>query len=526
VLRLRIMPTSNEITLRLFARRFRRRGTFYAQLLGVAFLLGACSDPFEDLPDGGSPDGAVSDGVQAEGGTEPFGEGAILLRGTVVTPDGVLKSGEVLVNGDEIVCVAESCADKSDASTAIVETGGIIFPGLIDAHNHTEYNYQPVWQNPKLYDNHGQWQGSSAYSKAISGAHSEMKSPDGTDGKGLCQVAEDCSTGICTDNKCQNLLCEMIKYGEIRSLISGTTMISQTVLRKCANTLIRNADLPYHGLDGGDSVRTNTLGVYSISNASSLISAINSGDVGAYVIHVSEGIDEKAREEFDALEAQGLLLPQVVLVHGTALNEADLDKVKAANMRMVWSPSSNMALYGQTNKIDEVWQRGIPFALAPDWTPSGAANVLQELRFAKKYSDENLNGLWTAKDLVAMVTSKAAQVLGFDSQLGSLKVGMKADILVVSGDSEAPYDALIATTLADVRLVITRGRALYGNADLIANIRPNAYCESMTVCESSKLICVKESESDENQLDQTLTDIENVLNRGYEPGIHTLETCD
>lgn len=518
---------TSEIRSRKFASRVGGNST--AVIVGLLFA--ACGDPFVLVPDSGVPDGSAIDGALPEGGSPeagspPFGEGAILLRGTVVTPEGVIKAGEVLVNGDEIICVAESCADKSPESTAIVETGGILFPGLIDAHNHTEYNYQPVWQNPKLYDNHGQWQGSSAYSETISSVHTEMKSPDGTDGKGACKVADDCSTGICAENKCQNLLCEMIKYGEIRSLIAGTTTISQTILRKCANTLVRNADLPYHGLDGGDTVRTNTLGVYSISNASSLISAMNAGEVGAYLIHVSEGIDEKAREEFDALEAQGLLLPQVVLIHGTALNEADLDKVKNAQMRMVWSPSSNMALYGETNKIDLVWQRGIPFALAPDWTPSGAANVLQELRFAAKYSDENLNGLWTAKDLVEMVTSKAAQVLGFESQLGSLKVGMKADILVVAGNRDAPYEALIAATLDKVRLVITRGRVLYGDADLVADLRPNAYCESITICQSSKLICVKEQEDETDQLNQTLTDIENVLNRGYAPGIYSLETCD
>ena len=45
--------------------------------------------------------------------------------------------GEVLIVGDTIACVAPSCAgDPAAADATVVETNGIIFPGLIDTHNH------------------------------------------------------------------------------------------------------------------------------------------------------------------------------------------------------------------------------------------------------------------------------------------------------------------------------------------------------------------------------------------------------
>ena len=265
-----------------------------------------------------------------------------------------------------------------------------------------------MWKNPKTYTNHKQWQSSSAYKTAVSGPHNDLESPDGTDGKGACTVHADCTTGLCQASKCVNLLCEMIKYGEIRSLIAGTTMIQGTLLRKCADTLIRNADLPYHGLPGGDTVRTNILGASTISNADKLREDLASGAVKAYVIHLGEGIDETARKEFDTLEALNLVVPGVVVIHGTALGAPELGKLAKAKIPMIWSPSSNLALYGKTNDIVAIRQLGIRISLAPDWTPSGEPNLLGELKVAAELNRTAFKGALTAKQLVEMVTIEPA----------------------------------------------------------------------------------------------------------------------
>ena len=58
----------------------------------------------------------------------------------LVTPDEAFL-GEVLIDGDIIACVAESCAAAPTADLAtVVATHGIIFPGLIDTHNHVQYD--------------------------------------------------------------------------------------------------------------------------------------------------------------------------------------------------------------------------------------------------------------------------------------------------------------------------------------------------------------------------------------------------
>ena len=105
-------------------------------LLCVVAGCGGTDAPNE--PDGSLPipDATVSVGTN----------GALLLRGTVLAPEGPIEAGEVLVEGTEILCVAKSCADHALAAMAsVLETGGVISPGLIDAHNHLPYNFLPEW---------------------------------------------------------------------------------------------------------------------------------------------------------------------------------------------------------------------------------------------------------------------------------------------------------------------------------------------------------------------------------------------
>lgn len=430
-------------------------------------------------------------------GVVPGDPTRLLVRGTIVTPTEVLPAGEVLISGHLIVCVAASCTGEPDAAGAtVINTGGIVFPGLIDGHNHTQYNYLPRWQHTKLFKNHNQWQADSGYDTFID----PHRTLDGT------------------------LMCEMVKYGEIRSLIAGTTMMQGTPLRKCADTLVRNADLPYNGV-GDDRVRTNVLGIGTIdaTDVQKLKDVFADGSVKAYMLHLSEGIDETARKEFDILEGHGLLVPQVSIIHGTALGMPELTKIKNAGMNIVWSPSSNIDLYGQTNDIAMVKNLGIPISISPDWTPSGDPNLLDELRTVKKLDQEQLGKLWSDKELVEMVTTQAAKAVGFGDELGSLVKGKHADLMVVTGDRTKPYEALLAAKLTAMRLVIVKGKALYGDPVLLGQLAPNEYCESVTICGAAKTICVKEAATSSDKLDQSLTDIQNTLTAAY-PGVLTLST--
>src|SRR5438477_4399478 len=93
----------------------------------------------------------------------------VIIRGRIVTPDAVLSPGDVLVVSDRIACVAPDCSTDPLASGAsIVDSKGVVFPGLVDAHNHTQYDYLRPWTPPRLFQNRGQWAAIDEYKTAVS----------------------------------------------------------------------------------------------------------------------------------------------------------------------------------------------------------------------------------------------------------------------------------------------------------------------------------------------------------------------
>ena len=56
-----------------------------------------------------------------------------------------------------------------------------------------------------------------------------------------------------------------------------------------------------------------------------------------------------------------------------------------------------------------------------------------------------------------MATRTPAAMLGWDTQLGSLEAGKRADLLVIAGATGDPHTRLVDATEADLRLVMIDG---------------------------------------------------------------------
>src|SRR3954470_13895830 len=94
------------------------------------------------------------------------------LAGRVVTMDEhdrVLPDGRVYVSAGSILDVREASDDPPDDFTGrVVDTGGTIYPGLIELHNHLSYNALPLWDVPEKYGNRATWQRSDDYHRLVS----------------------------------------------------------------------------------------------------------------------------------------------------------------------------------------------------------------------------------------------------------------------------------------------------------------------------------------------------------------------
>lgn len=444
------------------------------------------ADGFEALCAGPPPGVAVGAGA------------ALLLRGTVVTPD-VAFAGEILVEGDTITCAQASCAALPAAATAtVVETNGLVFPGLIDTHDIAPFGAFDAtdWTPPQVYTHHDQWTADPRYAAML-----DAKQYLNGDGGSPVDFG-----------------CELEKYTELKALVAGTTsIVSHAGLnRACYASLARTIELASNDL-GADHIQT-ALALPTTMGADTTCTNITSGTTHAYLVDVGAGTNAAARGELQSLYSLTttdgcLLAPQTAIGHGTALADAELTQAAAAGMNLIWTPRSDDAFYGATADVPLARTKGITIALGTDWSITGSQNLLDELRYADQVDDTRWGNVLTHSDLVRFATVDAARVLALETTLGSIAPGRKADLAVVAGNCAAPWSALVAARPRDVRMVLVGGVPLYGDTALQAAAPATPGCESLDVCGAAKFACVAES-STSNKLDQTLATIVAVLTQG------------
>src|SRR3954467_11311252 len=81
------------------------------------------------------------------------------------------------------------------------------------------------------------------------------------------------------------------------------------------------------------------------------------------LLHLSEGLDDKARDAFLALRnSQGEWAISAALtgIHCAGLHPEDFAVLATHGGSMVWSPLSNLMLYGGTTKIGAAMSAGVP----------------------------------------------------------------------------------------------------------------------------------------------------------------------
>ena len=378
------------------------------------------------------------------------------LKGDVVTMDAglVLRGGVVFIDAATGKIAAVQAADAPPPvgfeTAPVIATRGTIYPGLIELHNHLCYNTLTLWQVPKQWDHRDQWPNHPDYLKLIRG-------PAQTLGADHADV----------------YLPAIVRYVEAKCLMAGVTATQGLTLRG-TNTLaefrgnVRNVENPGHP---------------DLVGANARIGDVKPGEADAFLqqlqretcvlLHLSEGRsgDDHALSRFDRLQladgAHWAITSALAGIHSAALREAELELLRVGGAAIVWSPTSNLLLYGTTADVATAKAKGLRIGLGPDWSPSGSKNLLGELKTARLYSRHNGN-LFSDEDLVALATRDAAEILGWGAVAGRVRAGMIADLLVVRTTSGDPYARLLKSTEADVGLVVIGGVPRYGRKSLMA----------------------------------------------------------
>jgi cytosine/adenosine deaminase-related metal-dependent hydrolase len=446
--------------------------------------------------------------------TVTSGSNALLIEGTILTVDTLFEGGEVLVDQSGLILyVGCSAARPSELSslassaTRIECPKGVVSPGLINTHDHLAFD-----QNPPLpatgvrYDHRNDW-------RPILGP------------------------GILEDDSQAR-----IAWSELRQLITGATSITGT---SGVVGFMRNLDV--HGFPASDDLLWNSFAGLQPEIISSDTFPLenpqdhteNGGDCSfyplypnlagsdsvsdVYVPHIAEGINAAAANEFDCLSSgdrngTDIVDHKLLMIHGIALDAHDGKTLANDRGALVWSPRSNLSLYGNTAQVRMLKNQGVLMTVGTDWTPSGSSTLPRELSCAADFNEKYLDDAFSDRELWLMATYNPAVALKVDDKIGSLRTGLFGDIAIYDGSGAAnPYQAIRDATAKSTLLVLRRSSlpfpfvngplyvgsiAEYGDAGIVASLPRTLHdviaptygvlaplCESITVCGSAKKAC-------------------------------------
>jgi cytosine/adenosine deaminase-related metal-dependent hydrolase len=173
-----------------------------------------------------------------------------------------------------------------------------------------------------------------------------------------------------------------------------------------------------------------------------------------WIVHASEGVDRDARHEVAVLQRLGCLDANTVLVHGVAIRGHETARVLESGASLVWCPSSNRFLFGETAVVKPFSDVG-RLAIGTDSRLSGDGDLLDELRAAVRTRQ------LSRQRLLRAVTSDAARILRLRDG-GMLSPGRTADVVMLRRRADDPYESVVRCARADVRLSMVGGQPLYG----------------------------------------------------------------
>lgn len=409
----------------------------------------------------------------------PSGSKSILLKGTLLLPDSVLKDGQVLVDATgKIACVSCDCSSHPEAAQAALVScpSGVISPGLINAHDHITYTKAEPGTHPtNRYNHRHEWR---------IGVSGDPKRPK-------INVPGGNNTSA-------------VQWGELRQVMAGTTSL---IGSGSAKGVLRNLDTNVQegltekpvdydtfplGDTGGDRL-TRGCDYPSIHRASTLQT------LDAYAPHISEGIGEEARNEFLCTSStlyggERLVEDKTAIIHAIGLSARDAWLAAARGSAVIWSPRSNISLYGHTAQVPLLSRVGVVTALGTDWTASGSMNILRELHCAADLNEKQYGNFFTARDLWQMATYNAALATATDDVLGQIAVGKIGDlsIFIATADRQE-HKAVVRAGVEDVALVLRGGLPMYGDASILAPLGHDdaGKCESVDVCGIEKRLCAE-----------------------------------
>ena len=202
-------------------------------------------------------------------------------------------------------------------------------------------------------------------------------------------------------------------------------------------------------------------------------------------IHIAETVGERedmirmyGKSPVKHMETCGLFERAVLAAHCVHVDEEDIAILKKYQVGVVHNPESNMKLASGIAPVPEMLAAGIPVALGTDGASSNNnLDMLGELRTAAFLHKVNTMNpvVLPAYQALEMATVNGGIALGLEQEIGQLKAGMKADMIILNLEQAhmIPRYDIVANIVysgqaSDVETVIIDGQIIMQDRRILA----------------------------------------------------------
>jgi 5-methylthioadenosine/S-adenosylhomocysteine deaminase len=204
-------------------------------------------------------------------------------------------------------------------------------------------------------------------------------------------------------------------------------------------------------------------------------------------IHIAETSDEaeKIKQTFNVKLTDGIMVyldslrvldERVIAAHCVALTDKDIAIMKKRNVKVSHNPISNLKLASGISPVAKMLRTGVTVSLGTDSPCSNnSADMFEVMKTAailhKAVSKDPT--VMPAEQVLEMATIEGAKALSWERGIGSIEVGKKADLAIISLQkphlcplyNEASH-LVYAAKASDVETVIINGKIVMENREL------------------------------------------------------------
>lgn len=411
----------------------------------------------------------------------------IISRGTILTldeKDSLIRDGALAIDGDEIIAVAgakevEACFS---AQRTIDAQDCLVMPGLINSHTHAAMTcFRGIADDMELMD----W-----LNNYIFPAEAKNVTPELVYWGSMLACAEMIKSGTTT-------FCDMYIFEDETAKAgkqAGMRCLVGEVLYDFPSANIKS---PEQGLEytrmliekWADDPLVNIVvephALYTCSPPLFTKAKALADQYGVpFATHLLENraevkqLEQKLGKRATAfLKDAGCLDDRFFAFHCVCMDEEDIKIFADYGCKVVHNPESNMKLASGVAPISSMIEHGIIVGLGTDGCASNNnLDMFEEMGTAARLEKvERLDPtVMSASTVIRMATCDGAKILGMHDLVGSLKTGMKADVIII--DLNKPHltpiyneysHIVYAAAGSDVETVLINGKIVMENRRLL-----------------------------------------------------------